>query len=176
MKLIEGMKLKKELQKKAEDLRGKISKHAAHLDLEGPTYKTEAEQRQVMDGWLQAHMDIVRQMRKLGVSIQRTNLETAVDLPIAGKPTKLCIAEWILRRRELAGMEKAAWSSLSDKGLRDQVLNRVSGEGTREVKVIRYFDPKQRDQMVDFFTHEPSQIDRKLEVINATTDLIGYDE
>lgn len=174
MKLIEGMKLKKELQQKAGDLRQKLSKHSAHMDIEGATYGTVEEQQKVIDGWLQSHQDIVKQMRKLGYAIQKTNIETQVEMEIAGKKVTLSISEWILRRRELATMECQAWTALTDRGLRDQKMKRSDGEGHNDVKVVRYFKAKDRDDKIDAFKHEPAQIDRKLEVINATTELVGY--
>jgi hypothetical protein len=35
-----------------------------------------------------------------------------------------------------------------------------------------YFDPAERDKKIEIFRSEPSLIDRTLEVINCTTDLI----
>lgn len=171
MKLIEGMKLKKELQAKAEDLRQKIAQHCAHLSIETALYQ---DQKDRVAGWLQAHRDIVRQLRKLGMAIQRTNLDTKVTMSLGGEQVELSIAEWILRRRELATMEGAAWQALSDRNLRDGRMNvPTNGQPAPiDVKVVRYYDPVQRDQMVDLFKHEPNQIDSKLEVVNATTDLI----
>lgn len=170
MKLIEGMKLKKELQVKAEDLRKKIAQHCAHMSIENPVY---GDQRKQVDSWLQAHQDIVKQIRNLTLAVQQTNLATKVTMEIGGEPVELSIAEWILRRRELANMEKAAWEALSDRGLKDQVMKRTDGQ-PQEIKVVRYYDPVQRDTKVDQFKHEPGMIDRKLEVVNASTELIGF--
>jgi len=172
MKLIEAMKLKKELQTKAEDIRAKIKTHSAHMDFEGASYGSQAKQQEAIDGWLQSHQDIVKQIRKLAVDIQRTNLNTLVLVDIGGEPVELSIAECIIRRRELANMEKAAWELLTDKGLRDGAVNLSNGEGQKVVKVVRYFDPAERDKKVEQFKHEPAAIDRKLEVVNAVTDLI----
>ena len=170
MKLIEAMKLKKELQKKAEDLRKKIAESCVHLSIESPLYGEK--QGEHVKGWLQGHQDLVKELRNLAISIQRTNLQTKVKMQIGGEEVELSIAEWIMRRRELANMEKAAWESLTDRGLRDQMMVGSDGKSQQPVKVIRYYDPVVRDRMVDTFKHEPSRIDSKLEVINASTDLI----
>ena len=97
-------------------------------------------------------------------------------MDLGGKNVKLTLAEWVLRRRELAGMERAAWESLTDNGLRDQRMKLSNGEGHKDVKVVRYFDPQERDRQVELFKHEPGMIDRNLEVVNATTDLVGYED
>lgn len=169
MKIIEGMKLRKELQEKAEDLREKIQQYCVHMDVETPTYG--GEQKTVVEGWIQAHQDIVKKMRELSIALQRTNLATRVKMQLGGKDVELSIAEWILRRRELAQMEQAAWAALGDRNLKDGVMNTSAGT-QQPVKVVRYYDPRKRDEMVDLFKHEPGMIDRTLEVVNATTDLL----
>jgi hypothetical protein len=175
MKLIEGMKLKKELVSKAEDLRKKVAQNCAGLSIESPVYGSEDKQREMVSSWLQSHQDLVKKVRELAIAVQRTNLQTVVEIEIAGTPVELSIAEWVLRRRELAKMEASAWAALSDRGLKDQMLKRTDGQGTQELKVIRYFDPLKRDKMVEAFNYEPGLIDRKLEVVNASTDLVGFE-
>ena len=38
-----------------------------------------------------------------------------------------------------------------------------------EVKIVRYFDPVERDRMIALYRSEPSLIDGTLEIVNATT-------
>lgn len=170
MKLIEAMKLKKELQVKAEDLRQKIGQYCAHLSIESPVYGNN--QSEMVRGWIQGHQDIIKQIRKVAIAIQKTNLATRVTLSVGGDDIELSIAEWILRRRELAGMEAAAWGALSDGKLKPGQIMASDGKTPQSVTVVRYYDPVMRDRMVDAFKHEPSHIDAKLEVVNAVTDLI----
>jgi GTP cyclohydrolase III len=96
-----------------------------------------------------------------------------VEIQLGGKPVTKSIAEWVLRRRELASLELGAWDSLSDRHLRDKTISTTSGK-EEKVTVVRHFDVNERDLKVDTLTHEPSIIDSKLEVVNATTDLEGY--
>lgn len=170
MKLIEAMKQKKELQKKAEDLREKIAQYSSHSSIESPVYGTD--QGTIVKGWVQSHQDIVKKMRELAIAIQKTNLSTKVPMTIAGETVELSIAEWILRRRELAGMEAAAWKAMNDSRVKIGTILASDGKTPQQITVIRYYDPVQRDKMVDAFTHEPNQIDARLEVVNATTELI----
>ena len=172
MKLVEALKLKKELQVKAQDLRQKIQQNCAHLSIETPMYGTEEQQREKVRVWQQAHADIVKEIRNLSLAIAKTNLEVKVKMPLGGTDVELSIAEWILRRRELANMELAAWQALSDRGLKDSVMKKSDGT-PQDVKVVRYYSPNERDEKVELFKHEPGMIDRKLEVVNASTDLIG---
>ena len=79
MKIIEALKKTKELVLKAGDLRGKIAKHAAISSLNTPEYP---DQRVQVREWLQAHSDILKEQLRLSIAIQRTNLETVVDVEL----------------------------------------------------------------------------------------------
>lgn len=168
MKIIEAMKKIKDLQIKAEDLRNKVGVYHADVDFENPVY---ADQRGQVSEWLQAHSDILKEILRLRVAIQRTNLVTNVAIELGGKAVTKTIAEWIHRRRDLAGLDMAAWQKLNDKGLRDGQMKTTLGD-VRDVHVRRYYDPKERDAKIDLYRTEPMAIDGTLEVVNAVTDVI----
>jgi len=168
MKIIEAMKQIKDLQRKAEDLRQKVGNHSADLDYETPLY--ENQKLQVAE-WLQAHSDIMKEILRLRVAIQRTNILTEVTITLAGKDVTKSIAEWIHRRRDLAGYEQNAWGRLTDRNLREGTITQSTGQ-LKEVKIRRYFDPLVRDRKIEEFRSEPHQIDSTLEVVNAVTNLI----
>jgi len=170
MKIIEAMKLIKELQVKREDLVKKVSQHCSDLDFETPLYTDQ--KRQVAE-WIQAHSDICKEILKLRVAIQRTNIATTVPIEIAGTRVEKTIAGWIHRRRDLAGFELAMWSALGDRNLKEgRMPSTQPGGEPHMVKIRRYFDPLERDRKIDIYRAEPGIIDRTLEVVNATTDLI----
>ncbi len=170
MTIVEGLKVKKRLNKKLEDLRKKISDYSAHLDTEKPVYGDKQKER--VQGWIQSHRDIVKKIEELSIAIQKTNLATEVEIQLGGKPVKKTIAQWILRRTQLAAHEEAAFKALHDRNLKDTVMLASDGKTRLAVNVVRYYDPVERDRMVDTFRHEPSIIDEKLEVVNATTQLV----
>jgi len=169
MKLIEAMKKIKELQEKADDLENKVSSYCAHLSIETPTYD---DQRAQVRRWIQSHSDIKKEVLRLRIAVQKTNLATdvSIDLNDSRTVTK-SVAEWIHRRRDLASSEEKIWSRLGDKGLREGMMKQSSGEDV-QVKIVRCFDPKERDIKVASYQAEPQIIDSKLEVVNAITDLI----
>jgi uncharacterized protein YjiS (DUF1127 family) len=168
MKIIEAMKQIKDLQRKAEDLRKKVGQHCANLSFETPTYGQE--QRAMVDGWLQAHRDIVQEILRLRVAIQRTNVTTPVTISLAGKPVTKTIAEWIHRRRDLAALDAMMFQQLGDRGLKEQKGRDTQGNEI-EIRIVRYFDPKNRDERLEEFRSEPTTIDSTLEVVNAVTEL-----
>lgn len=169
MKIIEAMKKIKDLQKKAEDLRGKIGVHCADQSHETPLYP---DQRKQVAEWLQSHADIMREILGLRVAIQRTNIATEVTINLGEKAVTKSIAEWIHRRRDLAKLDLEAWSKLGDRGLREGNIQTTQGQVV-EVKIRRYFDPLERDRRIDLYRSEPNTIDATLEVTNAITDLVN---
>lgn len=169
MKLIQAMKQLKDLAIKAEDLRGKVGQFCADLSIETPTY---ADQRRQVAEWIQSHGDILKEILRMRVSIQRTNLATPVTIEIDGKHVTKSIAEWIHRRRDLAKLELDIWQKLGDRGLKEQNVQTTPGGAVTEVRIRRYYDPATKDAKTALYRSEPSVIDSTLEVVNATTDLI----
>ena len=167
MKIIEGMKQIKDLQRKAEDLRTKIAKCSADLDFETQQYP---DQEQRVSGWLQAHSDILKEILDLRVRIQKTNIAVSVCIDLGGVVVTKTIAEWIHRRRDLAKMEQLAWAGLTDKGLKEGQVKQSDGT-IRDVRLRRYYKPEERDEKISLYKSEPLLIDAKLEVVNATTEL-----
>lgn len=168
MKLIEAMKEVKALKLKCEDLRKKVAQYCVRASFETNTYPDQAAQ---VKEWLQSHSDSVKRVAKLSVAIQRTNLMTEVEIELCGVKVKHSIAEWILRRRELANLEMQAWSQLTDKGIKEGQIKQSDGS-VMEIKAVRFYEPALKDAKVEAYRTEPGIIDRTLETINAITDLI----
>lgn len=170
MKLIQAMKQCKDLARKSDDLKAKVGQYCAHMSFETPPYGDR--QREQVREWLQAIEDIHREILRLRIGIQRTNLATSVTIEIDGKQVSKTIAEWIHRRRDLAKSDMDAWAKLTDRGLKEGALPSTQGGSPQEVKIVRNFDPTERDRKLELYRSEPSVIDATLEVTNAVTDLI----
>lgn len=164
------MKMIKELQVKVQDLKGKVKQYCSDLDFETPVYQNQGIQ---IKEWIQSHSDVLKEILKLRVAIQKTNISTIVPIEMDGKKVEKTIAEWIHRRRDLATSELEAWSCLSDRGLKEGQVNPTTPGGTMMIiKIRRYYDPLERDKKIEIYRSEPSIIDRTLEVVNATTEVI----
>jgi len=169
MKIIEGLKQTKDLAKKLDDLRRKINLNCVRMDYETPMYG-DNQSTQVRE-WIQAYGDIVKKTLELRLAIQKTNLTVNVTIELDGVQVTKSIAAWIHRRKDLAKLEKMCWDALSDRNLKEGSIRLTNGE-MRDVKIVRHYDPVQRDNKVSLFDSEPSLIDAKLEIVNAVTDLI----
>lgn len=168
MKIIEALKKLKSLEKKADDIRDKVSVCCCDMDFETPMY---SDQRATVDGWLQSYCDILKEISSLHYRIQKTNNSVEVKISLDGKEVKKSISEWIMRRRKLIKMEESLWKALSDKNLKEGKVTNSSGQLT-DLKIRRYYDPRQRDGKLDALREEPFEIDSALEVVNAVTDLL----
>jgi len=169
MKIIEALKKTKDLQVKLEDLKKKVSQYCTIQSIETPVYGTQQPEK--IKEWLQGYGDIVKEILKLRVAIQRTNLATQVSIELGGKQVTKSIAEWIHRRKDLALLDQQVWSALGDRGLKEGILQNSQGDKV-EVKLQRFWNPTERDEKLELYRSEPSRIDATLEVINAVTDII----
>ncbi len=172
MKIIEGLKKAKDLQRKADDIRRLVENHCALSNIDTPHYPDQAAQ---IDKWVQAHRDVLKEILRLRVAIARTNLETIVEIDLSTddhpRTVTKSIAEWIHRRRDLAQSELSIWKAMSDRNIREGTSTTPSGDAL-EVKLVRYYNPATQNEMIDRLRSEPTIIDSKLEVVNAITDLI----
>ena len=173
MKIIEALKKIKDLKRKVEDLTVKIQNNCADLDCNEPVYGSKDKQCDQIKSWLDSVKDTIKEIEHLTILIQYTNIKTMVDISIDDRIVTKSIAKWILRRRELSNLQKRAWVGLTDRGLQPRNY-KVSpdDEGVKIANVVRFYDPKKRDEIVERLNMEPSLIDSKLEVVNAVTDLI----
>ena len=168
MKVIEALKQTKELQRKADDLRKKVARHSAYLNIETPVYP---DQKKQVKEWIQSHSDILKEVMRLRIAIQRTNLATNVTIELGGKAVTKTITEWIHRRRDLANEEAKMWAQLTDKNLKEGTA-KDSNDNPIAVTIVRCYDPQERDSKQDLYISEPTLVDARLEVVNAITDII----
>lgn len=168
MKIIEGLKEIKALEVKVTDLQDKLMKYCSDLDYETPAYP---DQKKQVSEWMQSIHDSLKAAMSLRIRLNKTNMMTIVPIELGGKKVEHSIAEWIIRRRLYANLEGAAWSKLTNRGLKEGLAQSTSGDKIT-VKIRYHYDPVERDKMVEMFRGEPGIIDRTLEVINATTDIL----
>jgi hypothetical protein len=169
MKIIEAMKRVKMNKEKVADLRKRIGQASANLSIETPLYENAAEK---VKEWLQSCADLSQDNVALLVAIQRTNLATNVTIELGGKQVTKSIAEWVWRRREYAKTDMDTWAHLTDRNLKEQRVAQSTGAEPLEIKLIRNYDPTERDDKLALYRSEPHIIDSALEIVNATTDLV----
>jgi len=177
MRLIEAMKETKSTLRKMEDLRKKISQYCADLDCMQPTYGSPEEQKKKISEWLQSHNSLALKLTDLKKAIQLTNLKTSVTIKVGDNDVIRSIAEWVIRRREIIDLQLLAYNDLSDKGLAERGLRAIGNvEETKRLSSARvrfYFDASDRDRNIEILKNEKESIDKALEIVNATTELLS---
>ena len=94
-----------------------------------------------------------------------------MSIELGEKTVEKTIAGWIHRRRDLAGEELKMWNCLTDRGISEGIGRGPTGD-PMEIKIVRFYDPSERDSKLELYQSEPIIVDSKLEVVNAITDLI----
>lgn len=168
MKLIQALKHLKELERKSDDLIGLVRDHCAIASTETKKYE---DQKGKVDQWIQSQSDILKEILRLRIAIQKTNLVTNVTIELNGKQVTKTIAEWIHRRRDLTEKELNMWSNITDRKIKEATTYGPTGQPI-EIKIVRFYDPGKREEMRMALISEPSIIDGHLEIANAVTDLI----
>ena len=168
MMIVEALKKVKYLERKASDLRKLVSENCAKSTMETDKYTNQSSK---ISEWLQSHSDIIKEILYLRICIQKTNLVTSVSIELGGKIVKKSIAAWIHRRRNLAELEVLMQQCLTDRGIREGLGKGPSGDEVN-IKIVRFYDPVDRDNKLELFVSEPSIIDGSLEVAAAITPLI----
>jgi len=168
LKIIEAMKRVKSNKEKISDLQIRISEVSAHLDFETPKYGGETPVR--IHEWAQGCHSTIQENIRLLTAIARTNLATSATITLGDRTVTKTLAEWIWRRREYAALDLITWQKMTDRNLKEG--NIQTSTGPMQVRLVRNYNPEQRDRKIAEYKNEAHEIDSTLEVINAVTDLI----
>jgi len=168
MKIIEALKELKTNAKKIDDTIKRIQLNSARKSYETSPYTDPSAQ---VKDWLNSVGGLVQRNGQLTLAIAKTNAATQVTIEIQGKQVTKSITEWIFRRRVGVQEETKAFLALTNRGLKDEQIKQTDGS-VLESKVVLHYDQKMRDEILDALTMEPTLIDTRLEIVNATTDLM----
>lgn len=174
MKIIEALKklrsIEKEIMKRnCED----ITKYASMASNEKPYFESADKQRAEVRSLVQSSMDLIQNYMKLKRDIEYTNLMT--KLIIKGKEYSLQDA--LVIKRKLAGLALRVYQALNDSagGQRIATMRIGSSEG-KTITIERYYKEEDRNRGIKEWQDIVDEIESKLEVINATTDIIEFQE
>lgn len=169
MKLIEGMKQLKITEKKMSHNADRISEYAAIISSEKPIFGTEAEQRKQVGALIQSNTDLAKEYLRLKARVDLTNLQTQVTI---GKET-FTIADLLQIKRNVAGLMKLTYTSLNDKKAEYRLQSiRLGATGTKPPHIERMYDETAKYQGLQYWQGIEDEIETRLEVINAMTELV----
>ena len=171
MKIIEALKTIKANKAKVEDLIQKIKANSAMLSINTSPYGDVAKSSAQVKSWIDTINSVLLNNEGLSSRVHRINNSVKVDIDIGGKVITKTIDEWLRRRSEGVDFEARAFGSLTDRGLKEDLIKNADGT-TTHVTIIRHYDVYAKDERLATLLGEKALIDSTLEIINATVDLV----
>ena len=167
MKIIEAMKRLRVIEKRMESNRLAVSEYASKLSTEMPRFKTKEEQEKTVKSLIQSNEDLCVEYLKLKRAIEKTNLETYVEL--GGR--KYSIADLLVIKRKMAGTMIHTYRALNDSAAQARLRTAPKYDGeTPKVEIL--YDEKSKLENLGRWQDLVDVTDSRLEVINATRDLL----
>ena len=169
IKLIEGMKklkiIEKHMQKNAE----RIQQYASLVSNERPIFASEQDQRKEIAALVQSNEDLLKEYLNLKKRVDMTNLATKVTI---GKDV-FTLADLLILRRGLSKRMQITFSAMNDTVADAKIrTQRITQAGEKPLHVVRLYDEKEKFERLQYWQGLEDEIEQRLEVINATTNLV----
>jgi hypothetical protein len=168
MKIVEAMKELKLIEKKIQRNTDSIQKYSSQLSNERPYFNTPELQAKEVRSLLQANKDFTDNYLELKGKVEKTNLSVTVEMD--GR--KYTLSELLTLKRKLAQLMVASYDAMNDKSARESQIRVVRSSPDNTVKVERFYDEKEKNDGLRKWQDFYDNIDSRLEVINATTDIV----
>ena len=168
MMLIEAMKELKVIEKKMVKNSQSISEYAAVSDNERLPFGNKDAQSKEVRSLIQANGDLLQRYLNLKKQIEKTNLETIVEV----NGIKYTISDLLILKRKLAKLMVGTYQALNENAARARVTQMRRGQGEREPVIERYYSEGDKVAGIREWDDLYHAIDSRLEVINATTPLL----
>lgn len=173
MKLIEGMKTLRVLEKRMATNSQRINQYASILSSERPLFSTEAQQRQEVKSLIQANEDLAKEYLELKKRVDLTNIKTQVQI----SKRSFSISDLLVIKRGIAKLMRQTYQALND-GQATTRLQATRGQfsgaqtGEKGPRIERLYEEKDKIAGLQEWQDLEDEIETRLEVINATTDLV----
>jgi len=166
--IIEGMKDLKLVEKKMEQNSMRILEYSSLCSTEQPKFGSVEEQTKQVRELVQSNLDLATRYMEIKRAIERTNLATKVVF----NDKEYTVSDLLVLKRKLEPMIIKTYSSLSDLTAkqRQPSFQRVAGDQVVTVKQL--YDEKSKYEALNKWHELFNAITGRLEVVNATTNLI----
>lgn len=169
MKLIEALKAQKKTNDKIERNLKLLEKYSSKLSTQKPYFDSDEEQRNEVQKLIEANISFVNHFLWLKRCIEYTNVKVVVE--ILGQ--KYTIADLLNLKRSAITMILKTYEALNDSNSLDSLRFEKKD---RESTIDRFYDEKKKNESIKYYRELLDSIDSKLEIVNATTDLIDINE
>ena len=166
MTITEGLKKLRRIEKRILKNCVEIDKYSSLLSNEKPIFDTEAKQREEVAKLIQANGDLELEYCRLKARIDYTNLVTYVQI---GDDNRT-IHDWLVVQRKTGALMSKTFGSLTTQEARRN-QHRYSGKDNTPTVIRLYDENAKRSGQRKWEDLTDGQIEGRLEVINATTEL-----
>ena len=168
MKIIEALKELPLIDKKLAKIAVQIQQYSSEADNGHMSLPFETPEKQAaeVDALVQSTNDLVTRSAHIRRALAMTNADIAVEL---GGKTRT-ISEWIAYRDRGFANQLRALQALNDSVARSN-LKTAGFDEEKGIKIARFYDEKARNEKILAIEELQGQLDAKLEMVNATTDL-----
>jgi len=167
--LIEGMKELRLILKKMQGNNTRVTEYASLVSTEKPYFDSKVDQKNKIKALIQANMDLLQRYLDVKKAIERTNLRTIIT--IGNKQHS--VSELLVLKRVLGKYALDTYNSLNDTQARAKMdAFRRSASPDREILIERMYEEEEKHQALRYWQEFLSDLDGRLEVVNATTELI----
>jgi hypothetical protein len=166
MTITEGLKKLNRIEKRIIKNCDEIAKYSSLLSNEKPIFDTESKQREEIAKLIQANGDLELEYCRLKSRVDYTNMATYVQIDDDNRT----IHDWLLVQRKTGSLMAKTFTSLSTQEAKLNQHRYIGKENTPTI--IRLFDENEkRSGQRKWQDLIGGQIEGRLEVINATTEL-----
>jgi len=172
MTITEGLKKLKLLDKRMTKNCKEIEKYSSLMSNEKPIFDTEAKQREEVQKLIQANTDLANEYCQIKAQVDYSNLMISVTI---GDDTRT-IHGWLTVLRKTAAIMTQTYKSLSTKAAtktRSSWGSSLSKEATAPTTIRLYDENEKRAGERKWDDLTDGIIEGRLEVINATTELLA---
>lgn len=172
MKIIEALKELPLIEKKIAKNIQQIQQYSSEADnghMSLPFGDAEKQAKEV-DSLVQSTNDLVSRSATLRRVLALTNATIHVEIGGVSRT----ISEWISYRERGFANQLNALRALNDSIAKGN-LNKVGFDEQEGIKIARFYDEKDRNEKVLAVEDIQGQLDARLEMVNATTNLVEFE-
>lgn len=167
MKIIEGMKRLRVIEKRMEQQQNLITEYASKLTTEMPRFQSKDEQAAQVASLVQSNADLFDEYLRIKRAIEYTNLNVTVEM----QGRTYTISDLLVIKRKMGSRMVKTYQALNDSTAQYRHKHTPKYEGESPRVEILYSEKDKLDN-IRKWQDLTSMIDSRLEVINATTDLM----
>jgi len=172
MMIVEGLKRLGVIQKRMESNIRSINQYASIVSNERPLFGDEKSQKKEVQALIQSNIDLHKEALKLKNRIERTNLQTIVEI----QGVEYTISDLLFLDRSMKNLITGTYEALNINYAQTR-LGQMGMRGAHvaageTLRVEHMYDEKEKNKQLRVWNDLFDNISARLEVINATTPLL----